>query len=86
MRLSEKEIGGMTICPRHRKNLTRLRDRKAKYCSPSHFGRNPVLKLPKRVTKDISETIYDHLRFMVPIGTGTYANLISETAYSAIPT
>ena len=34
MRLSEKEIGGMTICPRHRKNLTRLRDRKAKCCSP----------------------------------------------------
>ena len=86
MRLSEKEIGGMTICPRHRKNLTRLRDRKAKCCSPFHVGQNPVLKLPKRVTKDLSETIYDHLRFPVPIGTGTYANSISETAYNATPT
>ena len=70
MNVDDTEVSKMTICPRHRKIFTLLRDRKAKCSCPFHTGKNPVLKLTKRVTKDLSETFYLRLGILVPNGTG----------------
>ena len=53
MWLIESEVELVTICPQHRK--------RRKCWSPFHNGKNPVIKHPKRVAKDLSEAVYAHL-------------------------
>ena len=61
------EIKKMTICPRHRRKITRLRELTGQCQHPLHKGEISKLKKPKNVTADISERIYQQTRIVIPI-------------------
>ena len=61
------EIKKMTICPRHRRKFTRLRELTGQCQHPLHKGEISKLKKPKNVTADISERIYQQTRIVIPI-------------------
>jgi len=62
------EIKKMTICPRHRRKFTRIRELNGQCQHPLHKGEISKLKKPKKVTADISERIYQQTRIGIPIG------------------
>ena len=61
------QIKKMTICPRHRRKFTRLRELTGQCQHPLHKGEISKLKKPKNVTADISERIYQQTRIVIPI-------------------
>ena len=52
------EMRKITICPRHRRKFTRLRELSGPCQHPLHKGEKTKLKKPKKVTADISDRIY----------------------------
>lgn len=61
------EIKMTTICPRHRRKFTRLRELTGQCQHPLHKGEISNLKKPKKATADISERIYQQTMIVIPI-------------------
>ena len=71
--LSEGERERITVCPKHRYELTTHYQKLKSSCShPSHRGEVKKLKNPRRVNKRVSEEIYQEFQVSVPIGSGKY--------------
>lgn len=62
-----KELRKMTVCPRHRRKFTRLREMSGACQHPLHKGEKTKLKKPKKVTADISEKTYQETGIVIPI-------------------
>jgi hypothetical protein len=62
----------MTICPKHRKNLTTdWQGRKSRVCSyPCHKGQRKQLQVPRRINALMSAEIHQLFNASVPIGSG----------------
>ena len=71
--LSEGQRDRITVCPKHRHELTTHYHKLKSSCShPSHRGEVKKLKNPRRVNKRVSEEIYQEFQVSVPIGSGKY--------------
>ena len=71
--LSKEERERITVCPKHRYELTTHYQKLPSSCSyPSHKGETKKLKNPRRVNKQVSEEIYHTFHISVPIGSGKY--------------
>ena len=71
--LSEEDKERITVCPKHRYELTTHYQKLKSSCShPSHRGEAKKLKNPHRVNKQVSEEIYQEFQVSVPIGSGRY--------------
>ena len=57
----------MTVCPRHRRKFTRLRELSGACQHPLHKGEQTKLKKPKKVTADIWEKTYQETGIVIPI-------------------
>ena len=70
--VSNDEMQTMTICPKHRLDLTtNWPGRKVEICCyPDHEGTKRGLKLPRRVNADMSAEIFVLFNAVVPIGSG----------------
>ena len=70
--VSNDEMQTMTICPKHRLDLTtNWPGRKVEICCyPDHEGTKRGLKLPRRVNADTSAEIFVLFNAVVPIGSG----------------
>ena len=69
--LSEEDRERITVCPKHRYELTTHYQKLKSSCShPSHRGEVKKLKNPRRVNKQVSEEIYQEFQVSVPIGSG----------------
>ena len=70
--VNEEEIQTMTICPKHRKELTTdWPGRKGQLCCyPSHKGQKRQLSLPRRINASMSAEIFLHFNVVVRIGAG----------------
>ena len=68
----EEENQALTICPKHRKELTTdWPGRKGQLCcSRSHKGQKRQLSLPRRMNASMSAEIFLQLNVVVPIGAG----------------
>ncbi|KAL9966751.1 hypothetical protein ACROYT_G024870 [Oculina patagonica] len=67
--LSKEERGRITVCPKHRYELTtHYQKLSSSCCYPSHRGEAKKLKNPRRVNKQVSEEIYEVYHVSVPIG------------------
>ena len=61
----------MTVCPKHRYELTTHYQRLPSRCSyPVHKGERKTLKNPRCVNKKVSEEIFSLFHVKVPIGSG----------------
>ena len=67
------EMRKITICPRHRRKFTRLRELSGPCQHPLHKGEKTKLKKPKKVTADISDRIYQETRIVIPIASRKYS-------------
>ena len=56
--IQSKELRKMTVCPRHRRKFTCLRELSGTCQHPLHKEEKTKLKKPKKVTADISEKIH----------------------------
>ena len=66
--LSEEDMERITVCPKHRYELTTHCQKLKSSCShPSHRGEVKKLKNPRRVNKQVSEEIYQEFQVSVPI-------------------
>ena len=73
----EDEKRGMTVCPRHRKNLTTdwTSRKRTMRCHPSHKGQRKGNTQTRRVNAKMSQGIFELLNAVVPIGSGScYVN------------
>ena len=70
--VNEEEIQAMTICPKHRKDLTTDWPGRKKHlcCYPSHKGQKTQLSLPRRINTSMSAEIFLQFNVIVPIGAG----------------
>ena len=69
--LSEEDGERITVCPKHRYELTTHYQKLKSSCShPSHKGEVKKLQNPRRVNKQVSEQIYQEFQVSVPIGSG----------------
>ena len=70
--VNEEEIQAMTICPKHRKELTTdWPGRKGQLCCyPSHKGQKRQLSLSRRINASMSAEIFLQFNVVVPIGAG----------------
>jgi len=68
----EEEIQAMTICPKHRKELTTdWPGRKGQLCCyPPQKGQKRQLSLPRRISASMSAEIFLQFTVVVPIGAG----------------
>lgn len=73
-RIDEKQIGNMTICPKHRRELTLdWSGRKSRTCSyPSHRGQRKQMRTARRVNALMSAEIFALHQICIPIGSGKY--------------
>ena len=62
------EMRKFTICPRHRRKLTR-----GPCQHPLHKGEKTKLKKSKKVTADISDRIYQETRIVIPSASRKYS-------------
>ena len=62
-----EELRKMTVCPRHRRKFTRLRELSGACQHPLHKGEKMTLKKPKKVTADNSEKIHEETGIVIPI-------------------
>ena len=68
---SKEDRERMTVCPKHRYELTTHFQKLPSTCSyPTHAGETKKTKNPRRVNKQISEEIYKWFKVPVPIGSG----------------
>ena len=77
--LSEEDQQQLTICEKHRKFLTTgwpgIKSRACRY--PTHTGKKTVNSAkPRRVTRTVSNQIYDVFHEVVPAGSGEYLKFI----------
>jgi len=80
--LSKEDRERITVCPKHRYELTTHYQKLKSSCShPSHSGEAKKLKNPRRVNKQVSEEIYQEFHVSVPIGSGKY----SKPIFKAFP-
>ena len=71
--LPEENRERITVCPKHRYELTTHYQKLNSSCShPSHRGEAKKLKNPRRVNKQLSEELYQEFQVSVPIGSGEY--------------
>ena len=71
--LSEGDRERITVCPKHRYELTTHYQKLKSSCShPSHRGEVKKFKNPRRVNKQVSEEMYQEFQVSVPIGSGKY--------------
>ena len=72
--LPEDRVAAMTICPKHRRDLTAdWRGRKSTTCCyPLHEGERKQVKDPRRVNFTVSREIFGLHNSIVPIGSGEY--------------
>ena len=69
--LSREEKERMTVCPKHRYDLTTHYQKLSSYCShPSHGSESRKLQNPRRVNKDVADEIYNWFKVSLPIGSG----------------
>jgi len=70
--LEIKDTEAMTICPKHRRDLTvDWPGRKRSTCSyPTHIGQRKQLKQPRRVNISMSKEIFSLHGAVVPVGSG----------------
>ena len=69
--LSKEDRERMTVCPKHRYELTSHFQKLPSTCSyPTHAGETKKTKTPRRVNKQMSEEIYMWFKVPVPIGSG----------------
>ena len=70
----EDEKRGMTVCPRHRKNLTTdwTSRKRTMCCHPSHKGQRKGNTQTRRVNAKMSQGIFELLNAVVPIGSGSF--------------
>ena len=70
--LGLQRTGEMTICPKHRRELTiDWAGRKSSACSyPSHRGPRKQMKNVRRINISISEEVFARYEISVPIGSG----------------
>ena len=70
--LNDEEIASMTICPKHRQELSiQWTGRKRMTCGyPSHKGQRKQMKNPRRVNMKLSQEIFRLCGIVVPVGTG----------------
>ena len=70
--LGLQRTGEMTICPKHRRELTvDWAGRKSSTCSyPSHRGPRKQMKNVRRIYISISEEVFARYQISVPIGSG----------------
>ena len=69
--LSKEERTGMTVCPKHRYELTTHYQKLSSVCLyPTHQGERKKLKNPRRVNRQVSDEIYTLFHTQVPIGSG----------------
>jgi len=70
--LTIEQAEAMTICPKHRKNLTTdWQGRKSRVCTyPIHERPRKQIQLPRRVNASMSLEIHQMLNAVVPIGSG----------------
>ena len=72
--LSKEEKGKITVCPKHRYELTTHFQKSSSVCCyPSHKTQQHKLKNPRRVNRQISDEIYNWFKVSVPIGSGKCA-------------
>ena len=69
---NDEEIQAMTICPKHRRDLTiDWPGRKGHVCCyPNHQGTKKRINLPRRVNAAMSAEIFAAFNVVVPIGSG----------------
>ena len=71
--LSEGDRERITVCPKHRYELTTHYQKLKSSCShPSHRGEVKKFKNPRRVNKQVSKEIYQEFQVSGPIGSGKY--------------
>ena len=71
--LSRENTEKMTICPKHRYELsTHFQQLPPRCLYPIHRGERKSLKNPLRVNKKVSEEMFSLYRVKVPIGSGMY--------------
>ena len=71
--LSREDTEKMTICPKHRYELSTHFQQLPPRCSyPIHRGEKKSLKNPRRVNKKVSEEMFSLYHVKVPIGSGMY--------------
>ena len=72
--VNEEEIQAMTICPKHRKELTiDWPGQKGQLCCyPSHKGQKRQLSLPRHINASMSAEIFLQFNVDVPIGAGKF--------------
>ena len=71
--LSREDTEKMTICPKHRYELSTHFQQLPPRCSyPIHRGEKKSLKNPRRVNKKVSEEMFSLYHVKVPTGSGTY--------------
>ena len=70
----EDEKRGMTVCPRHRKNLTTdwIGRKRVMCCHPSHKGQRKGNTQTRRVNAKMSQGIFELHNAVVPIGSGSF--------------
>ena len=70
--LDLQRTGEMTICPKHRRELTvDWAGRKSNTCSyPSHRGPRKQMKNVRRINVSISEEVFARYQISVPVGSG----------------
>lgn len=70
--VSDEEMQAMTICPKHRRDLTiDWSGRKGQVCCyPTHKGPKKKVNLPRRVNAAMSAEIFVAFNIVVPIGAG----------------
>ena len=66
------ELKTTVICPRHRRKFTRLRDQSGPCQHPCHQGTQTKLKKPKKVTADVSDSIFQEFGTVIPIASRKY--------------
>ena len=71
--VTKDELKTIVIFPRHRRKFTRLRDRSGPCEHPLHQGETTKLKKPKKVTADISDSIFEEFGVVIPIASRKYS-------------
>ena len=71
--VKKDELKTIVIFPRHRRKFTRLRDKSGPCEHPLHQGETTKLKKPKKVTADISDSIFEEFDVVIPIASRKYS-------------
>ena len=76
---NEEFISALTICPKHRKELSTDWPGKKRYtCGyPTHKGIAKQINNPRRINLNVSQEIFKRHGALVPAGTGRYLLIIN---------